>query len=144
MARRWPRRQSGRPTATDEHALVEDTTGRPRISAGRVAKDAMQSATFRSLHYLIARLLNNQARNRAMQYSSNRAFRWSWPISRILSLCDDLSARPTRRVRGQHHPLPIWPCFRRGFHGRPVARTAGGPLPHHFTLAEGEVLGAEC
>jgi len=47
----------------------------------------------------------------------------------------DLSMRPTRRVGGPRQPLPIWPCFRRGLPGRPVARDAGELLPHHFTLA---------
>ena len=60
---------------------------------------------------------------------------WSWPVSRILYLCGDLSMRPTRRVGGQRLPLPIWPCFKRGLPGRPVAWTAGELLPHHFTLA---------
>jgi hypothetical protein len=58
----------------------------------------------------------------------------SWPVSRILCLCDDLSKRPTRRVGGQRQPLPIWSCFKRGLPGRPVAWTAGELLPHHFTL----------
>ena len=61
-------------------------------------------------------------------------FSRSWPVSRILCLCDDLSTRPTRRVGEQRHPLPIWPCFQRGLPGRPVTRTAGELLPHHFTL----------
>ncbi|SRR5581483_7479426 len=38
----------------------------------------------------------------------------SRPVSRVLSLCGDLSKRPTRRVRGPHHPLPIRPCSERG------------------------------
>lgn len=58
----------------------------------------------------------------------------SWPVSRILSLCGDLSMRPTRRVGGPRQPLPIWSCFRRGLPGRPIAGTAGELLPHHFTL----------
>src|SRR5580704_11831243 len=59
----------------------------------------------------------------------------SWPVSRILYLCGDLSMRPTRRVGGPRHPLPIWPCFQRGLPGRRVTATAGELLPHHFTLA---------
>lgn len=49
-------------------------------------------------------------------------------------MCGDLSKRPTRRVGGPRQPLPIWPCFRRGLPGQPVAWTAGELLPHHFTL----------
>ena len=59
---------------------------------------------------------------------------WSQPVSRILCLYDDLSTRPTRRVGEQRHPLPIWPCFKRGLHGRVVTHVAGELLPHHFTL----------
>lgn len=59
---------------------------------------------------------------------------WSWPVSRILYLYGDLSMRPTRRVGEQRHPLPIWPCFRWGLHGRPVTQVAGELLPRHFTL----------
>ena len=67
----------------------------------------------------------------------------SRPVSRVLSLCDDLSGfdvaielmRPTRRLGEQRQRLPIWPCSRRGLHGRPVTGNAGELLPHHFTLA---------
>jgi hypothetical protein len=56
----------------------------------------------------------------------------SWPVSRILYLCDDLSTRPTRRVRGPHHPLPIWPCFQRGLHG---GRLPGPPVSSYLTIS---------
>ena len=50
----------------------------------------------------------------------------------------DLSTRPTRRVGEQRQPLPIWPCIGRGLPGQPVTRSAGGLLPHHFTLTAPE------
>lgn len=55
-------------------------------------------------------------------------------ISRILCLCSDLSTRPTRRIGGPRHLLPIWSCFRWGLHGRGVTSNAGELLPHHFNL----------
>lgn len=55
-------------------------------------------------------------------------------ISRILYLCSDLSTRPTRRIGGPRHLLPIWSCFRWGLHGRGVTSNAGELLPHHFNL----------
>jgi|GEM_PF-4198765 len=42
--------------------------------------------------------------------------------------------RPTRKVDGPRHPLPIWSCFQRGLPSRPVTRNAGELLPHLFTL----------
>jgi len=35
---------------------------------------------------------------------------------------------------GQHFCVPL-PCSGWGFHGRPVSRSAGALLPHHFNLA---------
>lgn len=49
-------------------------------------------------------------------------------------VCDDLSARRTRMVGEQRHPIPIQPCFEWGLHGQPITRTAGELLPRHFTL----------
>ncbi len=42
--------------------------------------------------------------------------------------------RPTRRVGGPRHPLPIWPCFQRGLPSRLVTQTRRALLPHDFTL----------
>lgn len=49
-------------------------------------------------------------------------------------MSSDLSRRPTRRVHGQYHPLPIWPCFQWGLPGCRVTSNTGALLPHHFTL----------
>ena len=65
-----------------------------------------------------------------------RAFRREQPISRVLSRRESPTAaiiylgravacrlkRPTRKVRGPHHPFPIWSCSAWGLPSQPVAR----------------------
>jgi len=44
------------------------------------------------------------------------------------------SGQPEGDSETGHLSPPIWPCSGRGLPGQPVTRTAGGLLPHHFTL----------